>query len=174
MIISPQKVLTKIHGLFPIFTELFSLSSTRLQKYGVVSQSIFHALFCLYNRTKFISKKSINQAEVFLCGFASPSFHRDSHFLYSKKALLRRTVQALALEEQQHKPFKHREYNHLNSWRLKWWNHSGLLWILGLHHLGWKTKKLCKICSKRTHLATATNLHGYFISNCKNGHADLL
>lgn len=99
------------------YYENFSLSLTCLQKYGVVSQCIFHALFCLHNRTKFISKKSINQAEVFVCGFASLSFHRDTHFLCSKKALVIKTVQALALEEQQHRPFKHREHNHLNSYK---------------------------------------------------------
>lgn len=118
--ISPQKILTKIYDLSPILTGreiryYFSLTLTFLQKYGVVSQCIFHALFCLYNRTKFLSKESVNQAEVFLCGFALFSSHRDTHFLYSKKAVLRKTLQALALEEQQHRLFKHREHNHLNS-----------------------------------------------------------
>lgn len=67
MMISPQKTLTKIYGVSPILTEfLLPLSLTCLQKYEVVSQWNSHALFCLYNKNKFISKKSIRQAEVFL------------------------------------------------------------------------------------------------------------
>lgn len=66
---------------------------------GALPMHLPDLVLLLFSRTKCISKKSINQAEVFLYGCAVLSSHRDARFpKLQQKDLLRKTLQVLALE----------------------------------------------------------------------------